>query len=894
MKKLIGLSFVVLFALALGATSANSQTPAGERTISNAPAAVQNTPKQTADVDRKAAEAGDAQAQFNLGFAYEYGEGVPQNSIEAVKWYRKSAEQGYARAQSNLGFAYEHGEGVQKDATEALKWHCKAAKSYRKSAEQGDADAQSNLGAAYEYGYGVGKNKTEAANWYRKAAEQGNAEAQKALAKCYTDGKGVPQDATEAAKWYRKSVESYCKSAEQGDAQAQLHLGFAYEKGEGVPQNYTEAAKWYRKAAEQGLSGAQWFLGQAYKEGQGVAQDYTEASKWYRKAAEQGDADAQLNLGDAYRIGKGVTKDYTEAAKWYRKSAEQGNEKSQFRLGDAYKHGEGVAQDYTEAMKWYHKAAEQGNAEAKTSLLRAAAEQGDAQAQLNLGQACEDGDGVARDDAEAAKWYRKAAEQGNADAQRSLGFAYKYSEGVTKNYVEAAKWYRKAAEQEDALAQCWLADLYEGGQGVPQDYVEAYKWYNLATALRYDGKAVDKRDSLAKQMTSEQVAEGQRRTSEFLAKRGLSKKGLALISAASVGDVGRVKALLAEGADVNAKDNDGRTPLHVAAMKDHDNVVALLLARDSSACPAEVLLTGKASVPAIVDGKQFGLVELPAGTKLKLNSVQGEHLKVVVNGSEQIIPTKATDLLSCVIKICQAKAEHEKKAADLQLQTEDATKKQQATAEMIAKAAEQRQNATLAINSRIKSKAISEWPDKYDMQVYEIKKQVEAYNTLQGMTSASGVPQSAFDRIKSKAISEWPDKYDMQVYELKKQVEAYRSLNRDSIAKQEQVAEEAPARTTGSQTPPPTSVSARHRSAIASFKGSGFQNTRPFTVSSPWEIVWDAHGINIMVYTADGKQVDVAGNDTGKGRSYQPKGGTFYLGIQGIGDWEVSVVPATE
>jgi len=43
-----------------------------------------------------------------------------------------------------------------------------------------------------------------------------------------------------------------------------------------------------------------------------------------------------------------------------------------------------------------------------------------------------------------------------------------------------------------------------------------------------------------------------------------------------------------------------------------------------------------------------------------------------------------------------------------------------------------------------------------------------------------------------------------------------------------------------------------------------------------------------------GKQVDVAGNDTGKGRSYQPKGGTFYLGIQGIGDWEVSVVPATE
>jgi TPR repeat protein len=46
------------------------------------------------------AEQGDASAQFNLGLMYDNGEGVPENDIEAVKWYRLAAQQGYAKAQS--------------------------------------------------------------------------------------------------------------------------------------------------------------------------------------------------------------------------------------------------------------------------------------------------------------------------------------------------------------------------------------------------------------------------------------------------------------------------------------------------------------------------------------------------------------------------------------------------------------------------------------------------------------------------------------------------------------------------------------------------------------------------------------------------------------------------
>ena len=115
---------------------------------------------------QKAAEQGHAPAQNNLGYCYQYGEGVTQNKEEAVKWYRLAVEQGNAPAQSNLGYCYQYGEGVTQNKEEAVKW-------YRLAAEQGNAPAQYNLGWCYQYGKGVRKNKTEARKWYQKAADQG-------------------------------------------------------------------------------------------------------------------------------------------------------------------------------------------------------------------------------------------------------------------------------------------------------------------------------------------------------------------------------------------------------------------------------------------------------------------------------------------------------------------------------------------------------------------------------------------------------------------------------------------------------------------------------------------------------------------------------------------------
>lgn len=48
-------------------------------------------------------------AQWVLGTMYESGEEVQQDYAEALKWYRVAAEQGDANAQFNLGFMYNNG-----------------------------------------------------------------------------------------------------------------------------------------------------------------------------------------------------------------------------------------------------------------------------------------------------------------------------------------------------------------------------------------------------------------------------------------------------------------------------------------------------------------------------------------------------------------------------------------------------------------------------------------------------------------------------------------------------------------------------------------------------------------------------------------------------------------
>ena len=167
--------------------------------LTSRPDSTDNKKERTLTETVKAAEAGEAKAQFKLGDMYYYGNnGVSQDNSMAMAWYRRAADQGYADAQFSIGKMYAIGFGVSKNMPEALKW-------YEKAGEQGHLEAQQNLAWYY---YNNVTNYPEAIKWFRKAAEQGDSEAQYELGRIYEDGKGVPPNRIAAEKWYRDAAEA--------------------------------------------------------------------------------------------------------------------------------------------------------------------------------------------------------------------------------------------------------------------------------------------------------------------------------------------------------------------------------------------------------------------------------------------------------------------------------------------------------------------------------------------------------------------------------------------------------------------------------------------------------------------------------------------------------------
>ncbi|MBN8807614.1 MAG: SPOR domain-containing protein [Sphingomonas sp.] len=93
---------------------------------------------------RKAAIAGDPDAQFNLGQAYKLGRGVPVDLAMAEGWYRKAAAQGHPQAIDNYGLAlFQDGK-----RTEAVPW-------LEKSVARGEPRAQLVLGTMLFNGDGI-------------------------------------------------------------------------------------------------------------------------------------------------------------------------------------------------------------------------------------------------------------------------------------------------------------------------------------------------------------------------------------------------------------------------------------------------------------------------------------------------------------------------------------------------------------------------------------------------------------------------------------------------------------------------------------------------------------------------------------------------------------------
>ena len=229
---------------------------------------------------------------------------------EAFPLFEKAAEQGNAEAQYSLGRCYYNGEGVGKDFTKGVYW-------YGKAAEQGHAEAQYNLGKCYYYGEGVNKDHAKAVYWFDKAAEQGDVEAQYNLGNCYYNGEGVSEDR-------QKATDLFYEAARHGYVLAQYNVGIICY----IHSVEEETLFWFKKAADQNYGPAQFMLGRIYYEGSLIDHDY-EKSVYYLLLAKESletyiSGSACNLLSKCYRNGRGVAQDIRKADELMAEAKEKG------------------------------------------------------------------------------------------------------------------------------------------------------------------------------------------------------------------------------------------------------------------------------------------------------------------------------------------------------------------------------------------------------------------------------------------------------------------------------------------------------------------------------------------------------------------------------------------
>ncbi|GEM_PF-2831552 len=178
--------------------------------------------------------------------------------------------------------------------------------------------------------------------------------------------------------------------------------------------------------------------------------------------------------------------------------AGKGDGAAMLRLGLAYAAGDGVPRDDANAAAW----------------LGRAANAGQPVAQYLLGLRFERGIGVPKDPAQAFKWFLAAAEHGNRKAMLNLGDILANGTGTQKNLAEALRWFQSAANLGLRDAQFNLAVMYERGFGTKASLGEAYKWYSIAAASG-DEESKSRADALATQIPATDKAAADRSVAAF-------------------------------------------------------------------------------------------------------------------------------------------------------------------------------------------------------------------------------------------------------------------------------------------------------------------------------------------------------------------------------------------
>ncbi|ACE06554.1 hypothetical protein Aasi_1229 [Candidatus Amoebophilus asiaticus 5a2] len=525
----------------------------------------------------KATKLKDAVAYYQLGLLYGDSNSTYYDMHEAKEALEESARLGYVLAFYALSEHYEK-EG---DTELALYWQEQAAK-------KGHPQALYKLSRASE--------QEARLNYLEQAGFSGDSQAQYALGNYYW-GQGD----------YATAIEWYNKAAYQGVQASYAYLGIAARKGLGCPKDIQAALGYYLRSEKAGEDNAIARYGRArlYEKGEGVKADLGTALSLYTQASELGHAKASYHAGKLHLSGQVEGCNIQAGYALLEKAGKAGIYQACLLLGKLYEHGWGRLPDPTAALHWYSQAAINSSKAKRMSDL----------AQLALLHKLDNDIGIEEEKklslldqaslVEKNKYMRleeayQEAQKAKVAGEEMLQFLRdrnrKYKLDLVEksraleqlkghNEAEKGKLYQQLQENEEQVKK--LTEklcLYEQENSLAKknaallhhqltDKEQAYQALNKQE-VNLRRQLAEKEEAYKKLMQEKYL---QQKTNKELAQLLINKEKYLLHAAVENGQLAVVKMFLKKGANIQAKDVEGKSPLHLAARAGHLEIAKLLL-----------------------------------------------------------------------------------------------------------------------------------------------------------------------------------------------------------------------------------------------------------------------------------------------------------------------------
>ena len=250
---------------------------------------------------------------LELGRLHGAGQGTVKDEALALSFFERAAGLGYDRANFHLGRAYLYGQGVEKNI--------EAARTALLSAAQQDhLFSMMLLASSYRKQHVTDPQPDLALAWYDKAHAAGAPAALLSMGFMYANGEVGDQDPAKAASLYQQALN-------EGFTPAAVHLAYAYLIGSGVEESPDTALELYNQAAAEGITDSFVGLGHLYEYGLGVQKDLAQAQSWYEQGAAAGDEDAMRRLVSFF-LRQDTSDARAQALKWSSMAADMGSAQS--------------------------------------------------------------------------------------------------------------------------------------------------------------------------------------------------------------------------------------------------------------------------------------------------------------------------------------------------------------------------------------------------------------------------------------------------------------------------------------------------------------------------------------------------------------------------------------